>query len=691
MNSDPVRSSSPAFGTPAHPVRTNRINPAPARTSILPILLPPSTLRPVAFRTFTRKHNLTISSSALQALATFVGKNCGSGWREEGLAERVLDEVAKSWRKAGGGVIVEEGKGASLKAILQTLEGNMSGGRVIDAKLAAKEGLAKAAGANGNNRVPSLQPSHSTGLSEDQAPDDSDDNVLHPRRWIKVIEAFDIPRLTYNADKKHFEVTKFKPSLFPPPSHKTALFRDRYNIVYQRLLRNESFQVSLASSGGRGLQRASSSFDRNQCYKLTPVANLLGRSGTSHLLLGLLSVSPTGELSLTDITGSIVLELSHARMIPADGAWLSPGMFVLVDGIYEEEENVRGSTLGGNSGIGGAIGGRFVGISICGPPCERRETSLGTSNQENGRDISLVEGLEVHRRLKMVIMGEVNLDNMKTLDALRKVLALYNDLPLQERPVAFVLMGNFVQKAIINGGGQGGSIEYKECFDMLALILSEFPSLLQRSTFIFVPGDNDPWSSAFTAGATSTIPRHEVPELFTSRVKRAFASANSQLDRNQTSEPGGEAIWTSNPSRITLFGPVHDIAVLRDDISGRLRRSAVSVARNDPTTVDGLNSTADLEDQADAQGHPGADRSNPASPATHSARKLVKTVLDQGTMSPFPQSLRPVLWDYASSLQLYPLPTAFILADSEAVSFCVTYEGCHVMNPGRGRVKEERF
>jgi hypothetical protein len=34
--------------------------------------------------------------SALQTLAVFVGKNCGSGWREEGLAERVLDEVAKA-------------------------------------------------------------------------------------------------------------------------------------------------------------------------------------------------------------------------------------------------------------------------------------------------------------------------------------------------------------------------------------------------------------------------------------------------------------------------------------------------------------------------------------------------------------------------------------------------------------------
>jgi len=41
-----------------------------------------------------------------------------------------------------------------------------------------------------------------------------------------------------------------------------------------------------------------------------------------------------------------------------------------------------------------------------------------------------------------------------------------------------------------------------------------------------------------------------------------------------------------------------------------------------------------------------------------------------------------VLWDYASALQVYPLPTAMVLADTEAPAFCVTYEGCHVMNPG---------
>ncbi|KAL6235401.1 hypothetical protein BDW75DRAFT_209752 [Aspergillus navahoensis] len=741
MNPDPASSSSPRFGTPVHPLRSNKLTSISKRTSILPILLPPATLRPIAFRTFTRKHNLTLSSSALQSLAGFVGKHCGSGWREEGLAERVLDEVAKSWKKAGGGVIVEESKGASLKAILLTLEGNMSGGRLIDSKIASKEGATQTTSAGG---MLNLQPSISTMTTiDDQEPNELDDTVIHPRHWIKVIGAFDTPKLAYNAEKKHFEVTKTRPSLFPHPSHKTALFRDRYNIVHQRLLRNESFQVSLASASVPILQRSSSSFVRSQCYKLTPVANLLGRSGTSHLLLGLLSISPTGDLSLTDLTGSIVLDLSHARLIPEGGAWLTPGMFVLVDGIYEEEENIRGSMLGSNSGIGGAIGGKFIGVTICGPPCERREISMGI--HEKSQDISSSggfgwvdflgvgseraqgsrmrriqtrclrgahDGIQLNRRFKIVVMGEVNLDNMKTMDALRKVFGLYNDSAFQERPMLFVLVGNFVQKAIINGGGQGGSIEYKECFDMLALVLSNFPSLLQRSTFIFVPGDNDPWSSSFSAGASSAIPRHAIPALFTSRVKRAFASANSQLDRNQASGPPGEAIWTTNPSRISLFGPVHDIAILRDDISGRLRRNAVTVGRNAADMEGDPNSTVDLEDQIHARDQHGADISYQTSPVTLPARKLIKSVLDQGTMSPFPQSLRPVLWDYASSLQLYPLPTAFILADPETAPFCVTYEGCHVMNPARflpesglstmtwieydilknrARVKEDRF
>ncbi|CDM29216.1 DNA polymerase alpha/epsilon, subunit B [Penicillium roqueforti FM164] len=718
---DPIPSSSPAFGTPARPFRIPKGNAPPPKTSILPILLPPSTLRPIAFRTFTRKHNLTISSPALQLLAVFVGKNCGSGWREEGLAERVLDEVAKIWKRAGGGVIVEDGKGASLKTILQTLESSMSGGRVVAGKATSQNGSLKTSTLGvDDGRVETAADTSKQGTAEE----DDTQLSLQPRHWLKMIDAFDLPRLTYNVDKKYFEAVKSKPSLFPSPSYKTALFRDRYNLVYQRLLRNESFQSSLSVTAIPSLQRSSSNLAHRQSYKLTPIANLLGRSGSSHLLLGLLAISPTGDLSLVDLTGSVALDLSHARMIPEDGAWFAPGMIVLVDGIYEEEEMVKGAALGGNTGIGGAIGGQFVGISICGPPCERRDISLGTSNRHGSGELSSsggfgwvdflglgserAQGARMRRiqekclrgeqdaaettRLKIAIMSEVNLDNMKTLDALKKVFSTYNDLSLPERPQAFVLIGNFAQKAIISGCGRAGSIEYKEYFDSLALVLSDFPALLQHSTFVFVPGDNDPWASAFSAGAASTIPRQPIPELFTSRVRRAFATANSELNRSQTPEPAGEAIWASNPARLSWFGPVHDIAIFRDDISGRLRRSAVnttldteldvtmhessSSATGDAVLAAGEN---EVEDMGQQQGTKAATTSSGAL----MARRLVKTILDQGTISPFPLPLRPVLWDNASALQLYPLPTALVLADPEAAPFCMTYEGCHVMNPGR--------
>lgn len=746
--SDPVPSSSPAFGTPARPFRMPKTHAPPTKTSILPILLPPSTLRPVAFRTFTRKHNLTISSSALQTLAVFVGKNCGSGWREEGLAERVLDEVAKIWKRVGGGVIVEEGKGASLKSILETLEGSMSGGRVVSGK-AGPGGAAKSSSLGVDAGRFESSDDHSRGGPAETEEDESQLS-LEPRHWLKVIEAFELPRLTYNVDKKYFEAIKSKPTLFPHPSHKTALFRDRYNLVYQRLLRNESFQSSSGVAGVPTLQRSSSNMATQQSYKLTPIANLLGRSGTSHLLLGLLSISPTGDLSLVDLTGSVALDLSHARMIPEDGAWFAPGMIVLVDGIYEEEEMVRGSVLGGNTGVGGAIGGHFVGVSICGPPCERRDISLGTSNRQEGNELSSsggfgwvdflgigserAQGVRMRRiqdrclrgdpesteatpRVRMAIMSEINLDNMKTLDALRKIFSTYNDLAISERPQTYVLIGNFVQKAVINGGGRAGSIEYKEYFDSLAVVLSDFTALLQHSTFVFVPGDNDPWASAFSAGAASTVPRQPIPELFTSRIRRAFATANSEPDSSKHSGRPGEAVWTSNPARLSWFGPVHDIAIFRDDISSRLRRTAINTKLDEDNADTTMHEALDDDTNDAALSAPELDlvngtKTEAVSPAASLARKLVKTILDQGTVSPFPLTLRPVLWDHASALQLYPLPTALIMADSEAAAFCMTYEGCHVMNPGRilpeggiptvrwieydvprkrGKVKEERL
>ena len=62
--------------------------------------------------------------------------------------------------------------------------------------------------------------------------------------------------------------------------------------------------------------------------------------------------------------------------------------------------------------------------------------------------------------------------------------------------------------------------------------------------------------------------------------------------------------------------------------------------------------------------------------------QLVQTILDQSHLSPLPQSTRPTLWEYDHALRLYPMPTAVVLADKYE-RYELTYEGCHVFNPGR--------
>lgn len=182
----------------------------------------------------------------------------------------------------------------------------------------------------------------------------------------------------------HFDRETKKPSLMPPASHKTMVFRNRYNVIHQRLLRNESFQTSAVASA------RSSSTKRHdpghQFHKITPLANLLGRHGSHHMLLGMLTVLPTGSLAISDLTGSIKLDLTQAQSIPEDSAWFAPGMIVLVDGVYEEDdEGAAGSKVGlsGGSGVGGVIGGRFQGFFIGQPPCEKRRVTLGVSGPDS--------------------------------------------------------------------------------------------------------------------------------------------------------------------------------------------------------------------------------------------------------------------------------------------------------------------
>lgn len=448
------------------------------------------------------------------------------------------------------------------------------------------------------------------------------------------------------------------------------------------------------------------------------------------MLLGQLNILPTGDLAISDLTGTIALDLTQAAVVPVDSAWFCPGMVVLVDGVYEEEEESTGKGLSGNSGVGGTLGGLFRGFYIGQPPCETRKATLGISGPDGGQDHTIGGGFgwidflgvgseralgtkmrRLEQRLlpqstaedanptrrRVVILGEINLDQPRALQAVRKILSLYASEPEGSTPLTFVLTGNFTQHAVMaRSGSGGGSIEYKEYFDALASTLSDFPSLLQSATFVFVPGDNDGWVSSFTAGASVPLPRKPVPDMFTSRIRRAFATANAEA----SSRCPGSAVWTTNPSRLTLFGPNHELVLFRDDISARLRRTSVHLtakapeqdeqtpssdhpaSESKPDAMDLDTTAAAAAEGNDSTDIPSVTASPPVPNDVHAAQKLVKTVLDQGYLAPFRQTIRPVHWDFASALHLYPLPTAIALVDTTAPPFCVTYEGCHVMNPG---------
>ena len=664
----------------------------------------------------------------------------------------MLDEVAKTWKRCNGGVLVEDGLEKKLTAILKSLEPCMSGGRLDTGRLSRSN---SSIGAPNLSRQISLNIRPSASREDSQTSlgfsaldvDDSleaEDEIetkRDARGYMKVVSAFSQPRLMYSTSKKNMEIVTAPASLFPPISHKVAMFRNRYNLVHQRLMRNESFQIASFTSTKATpvlLRSGSSVATIQQAYKITPISNLLGRSGTSHLLLGLLATSPTGDLAITDLSGSIVLDLSIARPVPEHGVWFCPGTIVLIEGLYEEDGS-NNSNLGGAGGVGGQIKGKFIADTMAGPPAERRDATLGTASKNLagahtsiGAGFGWVDFLGVGsekavgtqmrrvqkrvlgsadpdldawpKRKKVAMLGECHLDSPRTLEAIRAILASYNASgDVEDRPLSIVLMGNFVSAASMAGSTTGGgSIEYKEHFDALASVLTEFPGLLASTSLVFVPGDNDPWASSFSAGAAAAVPRENVPDIFTSRIRRAVATANTEAGKKDQDVPG-EAVWTSNPARISLFGPAEEIVLFRDDVTGRLRRSAVTFASTRDEQDEEMN---DVETNGDVQQGNEEEQlgpmeidiavqeatshmpktgttSNPKSADTATARKLVKTILDQGHLAPFPLATRPVLWDYGSSLNLYPLPTALVLADAEAPPFAITYEGCHVMNPGR--------
>ncbi|KAF8337053.1 epsilon DNA polymerase [Cantharellus anzutake] len=273
----------------------------------------------------------------------------------------------------------------------------------------------------------------------------------------------------------------------------------------------------------------------------------------------------------------------------------------------------------------------FAVIAIGHPPSERRAVArsifghidmLGNGATTVLEDASYQERLELeYSRLSFLVMSDLWLDHRRTLEGLSKVFegCVENDFI----PLIFILCGNFTSGSLDLTSGDGLA-KYQDNLDSLADLIAGFPAISRNSHFVFVPGPLDPWGS-------STLPRRPLPSSFTSRIRSRVPKSH----------------FPSNPARIKFFGL--EVVIFREDLMAKMLRNLIGV-------------------KPDLQG-------------SDLKRFLVQTIVDQCNLSPLPFPVSPILWDFDHALRLYPMPSAVILADSYE-RYDLTYEGCHVFNPG---------
>ncbi|KAK9316389.1 DNA polymerase alpha/epsilon subunit B-domain-containing protein [Lipomyces starkeyi] len=607
VSSTSTISSFNSFKKPTNAAPRAIRSPSPAP---LPIELQPFQVRPVAYRILSKKHGLNLKSSGLDLLATYIGRKYGRDWRTK--SEPFLDQIGRRWKEQDRGLFIDA---QLLQVVIREVE---------------------------------LRSSSFTG-SVTETPTEIVEDPLEsfcPQEFFHVWDAFAQPRWTYNRMRKHFEKAS-RPSLLPSAKHQVHTLSSRYYLLLHRLLRNEEFQ-----------QPSFHASNAASWHAITLIKNLLGRHGKNCLILGLLVRGSNGNWWAEDPSGRLELELDNA--VAGEGYFV-PGCMLLVDGVYTRTEKLQVKT-------------------VHHPPAEFRSSSReaygyldfmgigGIGSTPDGRfDLAIERKMAAEEERKaetkiVALGGDLYLDDLRTLDALGKIFDVLECKP----PLAVILFGSFMSFPFYNSGA---SSRYKDNFDQLAQLLSKYPGLCTSTTFIFVPGNNDPWGSTASAGGPMLWPQRCIPEIFTSQVRRVLK----------------KAIWASNPSRLCYFS--QEIVICRDDLASRLRRNNIRFKSSRPATSDKMDTSPDEDTQADDLG-PDAD-AQPLSPdETQSeenleTEKMVRTVLDQGHLSPWPSSLRPVISEYEHALSLTPLPHAIIICDPTASAYAHSYTGCHAMNPCR--------
>ncbi|GLJ38887.1 hypothetical protein SUGI_0792820 [Cryptomeria japonica] len=349
---------------------------------------------------------------------------------------------------------------------------------------------------------------------------------------LRIIDVFLVSKFCYDPIRKMFYEFTGKLPIHGEANSKATLYRERLQLLQQRLARDRHFARPAFASDT----------SRSGSFEMIPIQSLIGCIGR-RWIMGVISQLEDGHFFLEDLTGAIPIDLSQAIS-------LKIGYFVENTIIVAEGE------LQPN--------GVFQ-IHTCGfPPLENRNVSLsvtagldffggGALTTDETTRFADLEEKAVNDMF--VILSDVWVDCAETMEKVATVLDGYEAVEIV--PSLFVFMGNFCSRPC-NLAFHSFS-ELRTQFGKLGSMIAAHTRLKEGSRFLFIPGPDD-------AGPAKVLPRPALPNFFCEEVKKHVPNA----------------IFSSNPCRIKFY--TQEIVLFRQDMLYRMRRSCIIPPSLEETT-----------------------------------------------------------------------------------------------------------
>lgn len=229
----------------------------------------------------------------------------------------------------------------------------------------------------------------------------------------------------------------------------------------------------------------------------------------------------------------------------------------------------------------------------------------------------------------IIFLSDCWLDDDSVTDKLKKLFTGFDDSP----PVAIVLMGPFLKN-------KENAPQLRSKFAQLAEIIDSTFTLKNETDIVLVPDIEDPT-------AANILPRPALPT----------ALVQDLLRKNK------RVTLATNPCRLQYC--TQQIVVCRMDILKKLCRNTIKFPETgelaDHVNINFLFYYNLLIIYAHLQ--------------------FARTLICQGTLTPFTQLVMPTHWDFDSALSLYPLPDLVVIGDN-STDFQKFHGECCVVNTG---------